>query len=160
MTDPQNPEPQQYPAQPYPGQPYPVLPKKKRVWPWVLGGITLVFLLVMGGCVALIGGAANEIDKESKREVTVVYRVTGNGANASITFTDKDFNIAQETNAKLPWEKTVVITGLGKTASLTVTNDENDNAKSTCEILVDGQVRFTQTAAGPYASATCSGDVG
>ena len=156
----------QYPQQPYSQQPYggqypPQTPpaKKRKKWPWILGGIILLFVAMFGGCMALIGGAANEIDKEINREVTVTYRVTGNGTG-SITWTDKDFNMAQETDATLPWEKQVVVSGLGKTASLTVTNSSDDGTESTCEIIVDGQVKFTQTAKGPFASAHCSGSVG
>ncbi|WOC11936.1 MmpS family transport accessory protein [Gordonia sp. MP11Mi] len=141
--------------QPYPYQP----PKKRKVWPWIVGGIILVFVAIIGGCVAIVGSAVDSVDKESKREVTVTYRVTGTGAT-SITWTDKDFNTAQDTNASLPWEKTVTVTGFAKAASLTVTNDESDNASSKCEILVDGQVKYTQTANGPFASASCSGSVG
>ncbi|MCF8607386.1 MmpS family protein [Gordonia sp. HY442] len=90
--------------------------------------------------------------------MTVTYRVTGTGS-ASITWTDKDFNMAQETDASLPWEKEVVVTGFAKSASLTVTNDQTDGASSKCEIVVDGQVKYTQTASGPFASASCSGMV-
>ena len=160
-----NGQPPQYPQSGHPEQPYggqypPQLPPKKRKkWPWIVGGIILLFVAMVGGCMALIGGAANEIDKEINREVTVTYRVTGNGTG-SITWTDKDFNMAQETDATLPWEKQVVVSGLGKTASLTVTNSSDDGTESTCEIIVDGQVKFTQTAKGPFASAHCSGSVG
>lgn len=170
-----NPPPQfpqgQYPQQPYGQQPYgqqlyggqypPQMPpaRKRKKWPWILGGIILLFVAMVGGCVALIGGAANEIDKEMNREVVVTYRVTGTGTG-SITWTDKDFNMAQETDAPLPWEKQVTVSGFGKIASLTVTNSSDDGATSTCEIVVDGEVKYTQTAKGPFASANCSGSVG
>ena len=165
-----NPPPQfpqgQYPQQPYGQQPYggqypPQMPpaRKRKKWPWILGGIILLFVAMVGGCVALIGGAANEIDKEMNREVIVTYRVTGTGTG-SITWTDKDFNMAQETDAPLPWEKQVTVSGFGKIASLTVTNSSDDGATSTCEIVVDGEVKYTQTAKGPFASANCSGSVG
>lgn len=44
-----------YPAQP----PYPAAPAqpKKRVWPWVLSGCLLVFLLGIGGCVGCVSCA-------------------------------------------------------------------------------------------------------
>ncbi|GAA1480342.1 hypothetical protein GCM10009624_07820 [Gordonia sinesedis] len=155
---------QPYGQQPYGqqqyGQPYQQPPQKKRkIWPWVLGGVILVFILIIGGCMALVGTAANEVDKAVNSEVTVTYRVTGEGT-ASVTWTDQNFNTAQESNAQLPWEKEVKVSGLGKIASLTVTNNESDSARSTCEILVGGQVKYTQTATGPFASASCSGSVG
>jgi hypothetical protein len=44
----------------------PVLQRPRRkVWPWVLGGIFLVIFLVIGGCVAFVGSVANEIAKDS-----------------------------------------------------------------------------------------------
>ncbi|MFE6923792.1 DUF4352 domain-containing protein [Nocardia sp. NPDC057663] len=66
MTNPQ------YPAQPgYPQGPhYPQPPRKKKVWPWVVGGILAVILLMFGGCVALIGGAANEVAKAEEKRNT------------------------------------------------------------------------------------------
>ena len=149
--------------QPYPQQPgyYQQPPKKRKIWPWVLGGVVLVFILFFAGCMALFGGVANEIDKESKSTVNVTYKVTGDGGSGSITYTDANLNMAQDTQASLPWEKEVAITGLGKIASLTATNDFNAGSSTsiTCEILVDGQVKYTQTGTGPGASASCSGDV-
>ncbi|MEV0684572.1 DUF4352 domain-containing protein [Nocardia sp. NPDC050378] len=50
------------PQQPY----YPQPPKKRKVWPWVLGGFLLAVLALFGGCVALIGGAANEVAKSEQ----------------------------------------------------------------------------------------------
>jgi hypothetical protein len=143
------------------GQPYvPPAEKKRKKWPWIVGGIVLVFIAMIAGCAALIGGAAKHVSDEANRVVSVTYRVTGNEQTASITYTDKDFDTAQETNASVPWTKDVQISGFGKIASLTVTNGDADDAESKCEILVDGQVKYTQTAKGPYASANCSGDVG
>ncbi|GAA3968010.1 MmpS family transport accessory protein [Gordonia caeni] len=152
------------PQQPYPAGPPPQYqaPKKKKVWPWILGGVILIFILFIGGCMALFGGVANEIDKESKRTVEVTYRVTGDGGPVSVTYSDANFNISQDTEVPLPWEKEVTIDGLGKTASLTATNNFQAATGSTvtCEILVDGAVKYTNTASGPAASASCSGDVG
>ena len=142
------------PNQPYPYQPP---PKKRKVWPWVVGAIVLVLIAVIGGCMALVGGVANEIDKESKSEAVVTYRVKGEGTGVTITYSDKDFNTAQETQASLPWEKNVTLTGFGKTASLTATNDVQASAGTpiTCEIVIDGQVKNTQTSKGPAATASC-----
>ncbi|MFE1595945.1 DUF4352 domain-containing protein [Nocardia sp. NPDC058705] len=63
MSNPQHPNPVA-PQQPY----YPQPPRKKKVWPWVLGGFVLAVLVLFGGCAALIGTAANEVAKaeESK----------------------------------------------------------------------------------------------
>lgn len=159
MTD-QQPYPQQ-PQQPFqPAAPY-IPPKKKAKWPWIVGGIILFIILGIAGCSALFVGAANEVDKESKEVVEVTYRVEGSGSTASITFTDKGTNMGQETQASIPWEKKVSIDGLGKYASVTATADYDAAATDTisCKILVDGQVKFEQTAKGPLATASCSGSV-
>lgn len=162
MTNPPPPPPG--PQQPYPAGPPPQYqpPKKKKVWPWVVGGIILVIILFFAGCFAVLGGVANEIDQESERTVEVTYRVTGAAGPASITYSDANLNIAQDTEVTLPWEKNVSIDGLGKIATLTATNsiDAAAGASITCEIVVDGVAKYTNTASGPGASASCSGDVG
>lgn len=69
MTNPERPQ------QPSTGQPqapfYPYPPqKKRRVWPWVLGGFLACIFLLFGGCALLIGSAAHEVAKqESERTV-------------------------------------------------------------------------------------------
>ncbi len=59
MTNPQYPTNPGVPQQPY----YPQPPRKKKVWPWVLGGFALAVLVLFGGCAALVGTAANEVAK-------------------------------------------------------------------------------------------------
>ncbi|WP_084638251.1 MmpS family transport accessory protein [Gordonia shandongensis] len=153
---PRPPLPPQQPDQPYqPQQPYQP-PKKRKKWPWIVGIIVVVFIAIIGGCAAFVGGVANEIDKESKSTVDVTYRVTGDGTAGSIVYSDANFNSAQDTEASLPWEKKVTLTGFGKVASLTASNSFDGNGKITCEILVDGTVKNSQTANGPGASASCS----
>ncbi|MFD7846595.1 DUF4352 domain-containing protein [Nocardia sp. NPDC059764] len=63
------------PQQPWSGQPQgpyypPQPPKKRRVWPWVLGGFLACLLLLFGGCAALIGGAAHEVAKQEEKRTT------------------------------------------------------------------------------------------
>lgn len=66
MTYPQHPAGPAIPQQPY----YPQPPRKKKVWPWVLGGFALAVLALFGGCVALIGTAANEVaETEASKSV-------------------------------------------------------------------------------------------
>lgn len=154
---------EQYPQGPYPQNPYPQYPappekKKRKKWPWIVLGIFVVIIGSIGGCMAMVGGVANEIDKESKKEVEVVYRVKGTGT-PSVTFSSENFNLAQESDVRLPWTKTVKVTGFGKTASLTATNGSESNSTVTCEIVVDGQVKSTQTARGSFASAHCGYNV-
>ncbi|WP_054600986.1 MmpS family transport accessory protein [Mycolicibacterium fortuitum] len=154
------PTPENQPQPPYGQPPYGYQPpKKRRVWPWVLGGIFLVMFLGLGACVAFVGGVAKNIDDESKREVTVTYSVTGSGNSAAITYSGRDFNTAQETDVTLPWNKNVTIDGLGKTVSLTVTND-SDGGTITCEISANGRTLARQTSSGPFATASCIGNAG
>lgn len=51
-------------AQPYAPQP----PKKSHTVRNVLLGIALLFVLVIGGCLALVGGGVNEVDKAIKED--------------------------------------------------------------------------------------------
>ncbi len=159
MTNPPNAPQPQYPQGPPPPGYYQETPKKRKKWPWVLGGIVLFFVLLLGGCMALVGGAVNSVDKEAKREVAVTYQVEGTGPSSSITYAGKDFNMAQETSAALPWSKQVTIDGLGKLVSLSATNDDQ-GGDITCRILVGDKVISEQKSSGPYASAHCSGDAG
>ncbi|NOP99291.1 MmpS family transport accessory protein [Mycolicibacterium sp.] len=149
-----------YPPPGYTQPPYGYQPPKKRaVWPWILGGIFLVIFLGIGGCVAFVGSVAKNIDDESKREVTVTYSVTGSGNSVAITYSGRDFNTAQETDASLPWSKDVTIDGLGKTVTLTATNG-SDGGTITCEISANGKTLAQQTSSGPFASASCIGSAG
>lgn len=172
-TPPEWQQPQQQPGQPpYGGQPqggYPPppppygyqqqQPKKRKLWPWILGAIFLVIFLGVGACTLFVGAVANEIDNETKREVTITYEVTGTGTSAAITYSGRDFNTAQETDAPLPWSRDVTIDGLGKTVSLTATNGMDDGTV-TCRITADGTVLAEQTSSGPFASASCIGSAG
>ncbi|NMO01846.1 hypothetical protein HH308_11550 [Gordonia sp. TBRC 11910] len=157
---PQQPYPGQ-PGQPYPQQPYPAPPKKRKKWPWILLALVVVILALAGGCVAIVGTAVDSVDKQSKSTTTITYQVTGDGSKASITYTASDSNISQDTAASLPWSKDVTLTGFVKVASLTATNDFEADASSTikCEVVVNGKVKFTNTAKGPGASASCSGSI-
>jgi Mycobacterium membrane protein len=147
-------------AQPYAQAPYGYQPPKKRpVWPWILGGIFLVIFLGIGACVAFVGSVAKNIDDESKREVTVIYSVTGSGKSVAITYSGRDFNTAQETAVSLPWNKSVTIDGIGKTVSLTATNDFGGGT-ITCQISANGKTIAEQTSNGPFATASCIGNAG
>lgn len=63
-------------------------PKKRKVWPWVLGLFALAFL-AFAGCSVLVGGAVNEVDKaittELNRTDVVTLEATGIG---TVTYSD------------------------------------------------------------------------
>lgn len=159
---------QPHPPQPQPPyqmpQPYPVA-KKRRVWPWVLGGIGLFMVIAFAGCLALVGGAVNEVDKQiqqDSRAVLVTYEITGEGVATAnnITYT-KDVNLGQEqvNGAPLPFTKEVQF-GEGLFKPLSVVAQAGDGTGTiTCRILVDGQEVTKSTSQGQYAVVTCSGDV-
>ncbi|MFD3744227.1 MmpS family transport accessory protein [Nocardia sp. NPDC058633] len=135
---------------------YPQPPRKKKVWPWVLGGILVVLLLVVGGCVALVGTVANEIENEVSREVTVSYQAGGTGTS-TVTYSDGNLDVAQESDVALPWSKDVTVTGLVKFVSLSVLSGA-DGGNVSCKITVGGKVIAEDQASGQFASAICSGD--
>ncbi|MCA2206321.1 DUF4352 domain-containing protein [Nocardia rosealba] len=73
--------------QPY----YPQPPKKRKVWPWVLGGFLLAVLALFGGCAALIGGAANEVAKsEQARSVAALAGTEVRDGKFAFTVTQVD----------------------------------------------------------------------
>lgn len=169
MTQPDPQQPNPYQGQPFPGyQPMPPAQPKKKKWPWILGGILVALFLLVGGCVALIAGAANEISdsidsasSEAATPVDVKYRASGTAATVSITYTNASEDIAQETARPLPWETDIAVVGYFKYASLTVTDASGaPDASVTCEILSGDVVLYTNTGNGPYATASCSGEVG
>ncbi|WP_405148437.1 MmpS family transport accessory protein [Nocardia salmonicida] len=142
----------------YPQGGYPP-PKKRKVWPWVLGGVLLVFLVGLGSCIAIVATTVNEVDNEINRAVNVTYQVDGTGQASSITYSGRNMDIAQDTDAALPWTKEVSIDGIFKTVTLTASADA-DGGDVTCRILVGDEVLAEQTASGPYASVSCTGDAG
>ena len=145
--------PQGYPAQ-Y-GQPYQP-PKKKKKWPWILLAIFVVLIAGFAGCTALVGGAVNSIDEESKKEIVITYEVSGDAQGATVTYTSNDTNMAQDTDVALPWTKDVTLTGFVKIATITASNGFDDAGSITCKILADGKVLTENTSNGAGASASCS----
>ncbi|WP_328393039.1 MmpS family transport accessory protein [Nocardia sp. NBC_00416] len=168
MTDPSG-DQREHPGQPqgHPlGQnplaepPPPGYRRSPRVrWPWLLGGLVSVVLCLVGGCLAVVAGVADEADEVSVPETTVTYQVEGTGSDVSITYLGRDLGMARETVATMPWRKEVTIGGFGTVVSLTANNDA-DGGVVTCRILIGDRVVAEQTSSGPYASAGCSGDAG
>lgn len=150
---PQGPQYQQGPPQGW--QPPSV--KKKHTLRNILLVLSGVFILIVGGCVAFAGKAVNEIDKQSKQEHTVVYKVTGTSKAGSLTYnTDGSTTLQQETSAKLPWSKTLTVKGsLFQIYQLSVQNGLGQKGTVTCTIEVDGKVVKTATGTGEAAIASC-----
>jgi hypothetical protein len=93
---PQNPPPP-YGGQPYPGSYYPSPayrqpPKKRKVWPWILGAVVGVFILLLGGCVAFLAVVGKSLDS-SKPTVS-----SHGGANPAVGDRGADFPGKQNTD--------------------------------------------------------------
>ena len=101
-----NPYPQQ-PASPPPygsspapaGFPPPVPPKKRRVWPWVLGGVALTLVLGCVGAFTLVGGAAkvavdaaDEMDANQSGKNAVAGQWGKPGKDGKFEFTVTDMH--------------------------------------------------------------------
>ena len=158
MTTP-DPNHPQY-QQPQHQQQYQPGPPSKKKWykrAIIMIPLTLIvlFVLFMGGCMALLGGAANEVDKEMNKEYAVTYAVTGDATDATATYTVENTNTTQDTGIAAGWTKDVTIKGFS-IATLSVSNGMNDTGAITCQILVDGEVVNENTASGQFASASCS----
>ncbi|MCI1256552.1 MAG: MmpS family protein [Corynebacterium provencense] len=160
-----NSQPGQQPQQPYPGQVppqgyYQQPPVPKKAWykrPIIMIPLTLVvlFVLFVGGCTALFGKAAEEVNKDMNAEHAITYQVAGEATDANVTYSVGDANTTQENGVAAGWSKEVSVTGwMG--ASLIATNGMDDSGSITCQILVNGQVINENTAVGQYASASCS----
>lgn len=122
----------------------------------VVSAIGLVICILWA---AAFGKAANDIQEEANRSVTVQYEVTGNASNVTVTYStfgDGNTSMNQEDVTSLPWSKDVGTTGLFKGGSLTVTTGA-DGGKVTCTVSVDGKESTTSTAKGQFSTASCDG---
>lgn len=105
--------------------------------------------------VVVFNTAVNEIKDEVNRVAKVDYEITGDAANVEIVYGEV-LDPKTETVPTLPWTKQVENQGVYKGGTLTATADENGGTV-TCKITVDGAVVSTNTATGPYATASCIG---
>lgn len=163
-------------SNPYPTPPAPQpAPKKHRKWPWVLGGIVALFILVgvAGGgddSPAPVGHApagapaGNEANDPAPAEVaterTVIYKVIGTGTASSITYTtDGMTSMNQESDVTLPWEKTIKLpTG---EAMQMVQLSAQGSGSGTIDVVieVDGEV-YKEAHADGYGIASANGNIG
>lgn len=44
-------------------QPPPTPPRKRRAWPWVLLSVSVVMIVMFGGCIALVGTAVDDVSE-------------------------------------------------------------------------------------------------
>lgn len=122
--------------------------------------ITGIAVSVLGLAVCIVwvfvfNSAVNEIQEEVNRVAKVDYEVTGDAANVEILYGEV-LDPKTETAPTLPWTKQAENKGVYKGGTLTATADENGGTV-TCKITVDGEVVSTNTATGPFATASCIG---
>jgi hypothetical protein len=130
-------------------------PKKKHTLRNVLLVILLLFVLAIGGCMALIAGAANEVDKASKRSHEVTYLIGGTTKKADLTYTTDGGTSTEQTNGvKVPWKKVLNIKG-DILAVYQISAQNTGRGTVTCEILVDGKSVKKAQSKGFAAIASC-----
>ena len=148
MTQPQ--------AQPPPGWQPPPPPQKKHTARNVILVLTGLAVLGLVGCVALLGGIGNEIEKQDETEHTVVYKVTGTSKKAALTYTTDGGTTTEQANGvTLPWSKTIKVKGLFQVVQVMAQNEIGQRGKVTCTITYDGKQVKTATATGEAAIASC-----
>jgi hypothetical protein len=149
---------------------------RNKVVTGVLGGL-LALVLMCGMCsVAAVGGAAGD-DQEASQETTatasattartdsdaaakrktstaaVTFEITGSG-RAMVTYLDQNFQVAQDTDALLPWSKDFSRAETGMNVNAQRASGAEDTI--TCRILRKGKVVSTNTSKGPYAMVSCT----
>lgn len=117
--------------------------------------IGLVVCIVMA---AAFSKAVNDVNEEANRPATIVYEVTGDAPDVTISYSSFGDNVTMSTEnaATLPWKKQQDVTGLIKGGSLTVTTSAAGGSV-TCKVTIDGKEAKTAQASGPMAMASCSG---
>lgn len=125
--------------------------------------ITGLVVSVIGLVICIVwavafGNAVDDVVDEANREVTIVYEITGDAANVSVTYvtySDEKSDEQQETAATLPWSKEVKAKGLVKEGQVIATTGA-EGGTVTCKITVDGKEVSTKTATGQFAIADCA----
>lgn len=136
-------------------------------------GIVIAFILILGGCLAVVGGVFTAVDDELNNNETtkvkkgedasgteVVLKVTDSkdAQLENVTYSDPDMNISQANKVKAPWEKRFStdedMSILGFT--LNAQRGADGAGKITCSITVDGEVVTENSSTGPFAVVSCS----
>lgn len=137
----------------------------KTVGKIVLAGVILL-VLVVGGCIAVLGGVANEVDKEIKKDAstvtTIKYEVETDTPNrVDVTFSsDGEGGISQANGQVLnkePWTKTIKDKGDPLFRSYSITAQHGMVAgEITCRIFANGELVKENTSTGRSAVVTCN----
>ncbi|MEV7096806.1 MmpS family transport accessory protein [Amycolatopsis sp. NPDC051045] len=121
--------------------------------------VSVLGLLVSILWVVVIGKAIGDVNEQATQHHTITYEVSGDAKAVDIEYSTFDRNtilINTEVAAAVPWTKTVEATGFLAGAQFTATAGP-DGGSVGCKVVVDGKEAKTATAAGPGASASCTG---
>lgn len=124
----------------------------------------LVIVILLGASVPVVASVGTTVDRQAPRQkVTVTYSVTGSGTSSvsSINYQTTTgggtrSGKVQETDAPLPWTRTVVTSGLSTLFFVRVENGSVGLSSVICSISENGTVLSSNQAEGPYAVASCS----
>jgi len=122
-------------------------------------------VILLGASIPVVASVGTTVDRHAPRpkRVTVTYSVTGSGTSSanSITYQTIEGGSArsgkvQETDAPLPWTRTVVTSGRKTSFFVSVGNGSVALSYVICSISEDGTVLSSNEAEGPYAVTSCS----
>lgn len=143
--------PPNYP--PYGASPVPPAPPAKRRWPWIVGAIVAVIVLIVGGVsatVAVVGGQA-------ERETTVIYEITGPPGSVDVEYWIEPGGAAMLEDVPLPWRTEVILKGDNPYASLSASRSEASNVALQCRISVEGETVFEEQSISRFV--TCGDNI-
>lgn len=115
--------PRGYPPGPLAGMPSRRGQARTRRWPWIVAGLTLVFILLFGGCFALVTEFVNELEERSGPEITVTYQMESAGTTLPIVYPVRDLGMVREPIAAGPGREDIALDGFARIASPTAGND-------------------------------------
>jgi len=125
----------------------------------------LAIVILLGASIPVVASVGTTVDRHAPRHksVTVTYSVTGSGTSSvsSITYqtiargTVRSGGVL-EADAPLPWNRTVVTSGLNTSFLVKVENGSIGLSYVICSISEDGTVVSSMKAEGPHAVASCS----
>lgn len=107
-------------------------PKKRKVWPWILGFLAFAFL-AFAGCTVLVSGAVDAVDEEINRTDVVTLEATGIG---TVSYSDGGNNVLGEEFQDY-WTKDVEWSFID---SFIVQSDYMSPGPVSCRILENGIV--------------------
>lgn len=119
------------------------------------GGMTkksVAIALTLSSALAFTGCTAATTEKDGASKIT--YKVAGT-KKASLTYTDGGTKTSQETEANIPWTKTIKSKGDAIVYQISAQNSGPQSKRVKCTIAVDGKVVDRNVGKGQFAIASC-----